>query len=49
MDITKLENMVLDLKVLEVDLDSNSWNDEDKVLKYNELQDEILDYLKSVL
>ncbi len=49
LDNIKLSNMVLNLKILEIWLDENNWKDEDKVLEYNELQDEILNYLKEVL
>lgn len=46
---TKLANMVLDLKVLEIELEENNWNDEDKILRYNELIEEIIIYLKENL
>lgn len=45
---TKLANMILELKKLEIYLDENNWNDEEKILKYNELQENILIYLKEV-
>ena len=48
-DINKLSNMIVDLKKLECELEEDNWQDEDKIYDYNELQDEILDYLKSVL
>jgi hypothetical protein len=41
--------MIVDLKCLEIWLDENEWQDEDKILEYNELQEEILNYLKEVL
>ncbi len=49
LDEAKLSNMIVDLKCLEVWLEENNWEDEDKILRYNELQEEILDYLKGVL
>jgi len=49
LDETKLSNMIVDLKCLELYLDNNEWKDEDKILEYNELQEEILNYLKEVL
>lgn len=48
-DETKLSNMIVDLKILEIYLDENEWKDEDKVLEYNELQEDILTYLKEIL
>lgn len=49
LDETKLSNMIVDLKILELYLDENEFKDEDKILQYNELQKEILNYLKEVL
>lgn len=49
LDETKLSNMIVDLKCLEIWLEENNWQDEDKIQEYNELQDEILNYLKEVL
>lgn len=49
LDEVKLSNMILDLKCLEIWLEEHNWEDENKVLEYNELQDEILNYLKEVL
>ena len=49
LDVVKLSNMIIDLKMLEIWLDENKWEDEDKILEYNELQEEILIYLKEVL
>ena len=49
LDEVKLSNMIVDLKCLEIQLEENEWEDEDKIQEYNELQDEILDYLKEVL
>lgn len=49
LDETKLSNMIVDLKCLEIYLEENNWEDEKKILEYNELQDEILNYLKEVL
>ena len=49
LDKTKLSNMIIDLKILEIYLDENEWKDEDKILEYNELQEDILTYLKEVL
>lgn len=47
--ITILSNMVLDLKILEIELEEDNWNDEDKILRYNESIDEIIKYLKESL
>lgn len=49
LDEVKLSNMIVDLKCLEILLEKNNWEDEDKILEYNELQDKILNYLKEVL
>lgn len=49
LDEIKLSNMIIDLKCLEIWLEENEWQDEDKILEYNELQEEILNYLKEVL
>ena len=49
LDEVKLSNMILDLKCLEIWLEENNWQDENKILEYNELQEEILNYLKEVL
>jgi hypothetical protein len=49
LDEIKLSNMIVDLKCLEILLEESNWGDENKILEYNELQDEILNYLKEVL
>lgn len=49
LDEVKLSNMILNLKKLEIWLEENEWEDDDKISEYNELQDEILNYLKEVL
>jgi hypothetical protein len=49
LDEEKLSNMIIDLKCLEIWLEEHNWEDEDKIQEYNELQDEILNYLKGVL
>ena len=43
-----LANMILDLKKMELYLDENNWEDEDKILEYNQLENDILVYLKEV-
>jgi hypothetical protein len=44
-----LSNMILDLKKMELYLDENNWENEDKILEYNQLENDILSYLKKVL
>ena len=44
LDETKLSNMVLDLKKLEMSMDENT-----DTLEYNKLVNEIISYLKEVL
>lgn len=44
LDETKLSNMVLDLKKLEISTDENT-----DTLEYNKLVNEIISYLKEVL
>ncbi len=46
---TKLIDMIIKLKNLESYLEQNEWEDEAIVLEYNELQDEILNYLKAIV
>lgn len=46
---TKLLDMIINLKKLESYLEKNEWENETKILEYNELQDEILDYLKRII
>ena len=46
---TKLLDMIINLKKLESYLEKNEWENEIKILEYNELQDEILDYLKRII
>lgn len=46
---TKLLDMIINLKKLESYLEKNEWENETKILEYNELQDEILDYLKRIV
>ena len=48
-DETKLSNMILELKKLEIYLDENGWKDEDKILEYNQIENDILSYLKEIL
>ena len=45
----KLIFLISKLKSLEYFLDLNNWNDEDKILEYNELEEEIIDYLKHMI
>lgn len=49
LDEVKLTDMILDLKCLEIWLEEHNWEDEDKILDYNELQEKIINYLKEVL
>lgn len=46
---TKIIDMIIKLKNLESYLEQNEWEDETIVLEYNELQDEILNYLKTII
>lgn len=48
-DEAKLRKMIINLTRLETYLDENEWKNEDKILEYNELQEEILGYLKEVI
>ena len=49
LDEVKLTNMILDLKCLEIWLEKHNWEDEDKILDYNELQEKIINYLKDIM
>lgn len=49
LDRRKLADFVVDLKNLELYLEEHNWKDEDKILDYNELIEEILTYLKETL
>lgn len=48
-DEKKLMEMVLEYKTLECYLDETGWEDEDKIDKYNEIEKEILIYLKETI
>lgn len=48
LDKNKLCELVNNLKKLEEELEKIQWENEDKKQEYNELQDEIIDYLKGV-